>query len=72
MDQVIEVRIPALGSHKYKFKVSYISKMGDFAVWSATKTSGDFDLKTFEVRLRPDEKIEGLRQGMTALFKVRK
>ena len=34
----------------------------------ATKTSGQFDVKTFEVRARPVGKITNLRPGMTALF----
>jgi HlyD family secretion protein len=69
--KIIEVKIPAINkSKKFKFKISYISKQGDFATWSATKTHGDFDLKTFELRAVPAEKIENLRQGMTALLKI--
>ncbi|TVQ96953.1 MAG: HlyD family secretion protein [Desulfovibrionales bacterium] len=51
MGDVITARIPALGNRSIKAKVNYISALGDFATWRATKTSGDFDLKTFEVRL---------------------
>jgi len=69
---VIEVTIPALGNKKYKFKVTYLSKYGDFAIWSATKTRGEFDMKTFEMRAKPAEPIDGLRMGMSALLKVRK
>ncbi|WP_424245286.1 HlyD family secretion protein [Elusimicrobium posterum] len=72
MGQTIKVTIPALGKKKYDFEVTYISKMGDFAVWSATKTRGEFDLKTFEVRAKSKEPVEGLRQGMSALFKTQK
>ena len=69
--KIIEVKIPALDkSKKYKFKITYISKQGDFATWSATKTHGDFDLKTFELRAKPAEEIKNLRQGMTALLKI--
>lgn len=57
--------VSALGDHQYKFKVSYISSMGAFATWKPTNRKGDFDLKTFEVRLRCDESIENFRSGMT-------
>ena len=71
LGKIVEVKIPAINkSKKFKFKISYISKQGDFATWSATKTHGDFDLKTFELRAVPAEKIENLRQGMTALLKI--
>lgn len=67
MGDVITARIPALGNRSIKAKVNYISALGDFATWRATKTSGDFDLKTFEVRLTPVEAVEGLRPGMSAI-----
>ncbi len=71
LGKIIEVKIPALDkSKKFKFKISYISKQGDFATWSATKTHGDFDLKTFELRAVPAEEIGNLRQGMTTLLKI--
>lgn len=60
-------RIPALGNREISLQVTYINPLGNFATWNATKTSGDFDLKTFEVHARPMEKIEGLRPGMSAL-----
>ncbi|WP_428897684.1 HlyD family secretion protein [Parelusimicrobium proximum] len=72
MNDIIDINIPALGKQKYKFRVNYISRLGDFAVWSATKTRGEYDLKTFEVRLVPENSIDGLRQGMTAVFYVKK
>jgi HlyD family secretion protein len=67
MGDVITTRIPALGNRLITAKVNYISALGDFATWRATKTSGDFDLKTFEVRLTPVEAVEGLRPGMSAI-----
>ena len=62
-----EGRIPALGGEKQLFEVTYISVQGDYATWNATKSSGDFDKKTFEVHARPVAKIEGLRPGMSVL-----
>lgn len=58
-------RITALGNKEYTFEVTYISPMGDFANWRPTNQKGDFDVKTFEIRLRAKEKIDGLRPGMT-------
>ncbi|HEX3072513.1 MAG TPA: efflux RND transporter periplasmic adaptor subunit [Ignavibacteriales bacterium] len=58
-------RIPALGNTEHEFVVAYVSSMADFATWKPTNQKGDFDLKTFEVRLRSVEPIKNLRAGMT-------
>lgn len=58
---------PALGNKEVTLKISYIKVLGDFATWHSTKTAGDFDQKTFEVRAVPTSKTEGLRPGMSAL-----
>lgn len=60
-------RIPALGNQEIECQVTYISALGDFATWRATQASGDFDLKTFEVRARPVQPVPGLRPGMSAI-----
>ncbi len=62
-----KARFPALGMKEVLLKVNYINALGEFATWNATKTSGDFDMKTFEIHAVPVEKIEGLRPGMSAL-----
>lgn len=67
MGYLINARVPALDGNTIKLKVNYISSQGDFAAWKATKTSGDFDMKTFEVRAVPVDKIEGLRPGMSVV-----
>jgi HlyD family secretion protein len=59
--------IPGLDGKEFEFTVKYISPTGSFARWNATKTSGEFDLKSFEIEARPVEKIDGLRPGMTAV-----
>lgn len=65
----INVILPAISDTQvFPVEVRYISKVGDFALWSATKTSGQFDLKTFEVKAYPVNKIDGLRSGMSAIF----
>jgi len=52
-----------------KMRVYYIKDQGSFAVWKATKANGRYDLKTFEVKARPTEKLEGLRPGMSLVYK---
>lgn len=52
-----------------RFKVTYMKDMGSYAAWKATKTTGQFDLKTFEVRAVPVEKADGLRPGMSVIIK---
>ncbi|MBF0233527.1 MAG: efflux RND transporter periplasmic adaptor subunit [Desulfamplus sp.] len=71
MGVVFPVSAPALGNGKFDVKISYVSALGDFATWRATSASGGFDLKTFEVRARPLEKIEGLRPGMSVIVPVK-
>jgi HlyD family secretion protein len=60
--------IPALGSSRLQFTVYYISPLGAFATWRATRETGGFDVRTFEVRARPLRPIDGLRPGMSALI----
>lgn len=68
MGSTFEAKLPGLENATHEFKVSYISPSGSFARWNATKTSGEFDLKSFEIEARPIEKIEGLRPGMSAVI----
>ena len=65
----ITVVVPALGNKEIEAQVRYIAPMGDYATKRATRATGDFDLKTFEVRLYPTTQIEGLRPGMSALWR---
>lgn len=63
----IKANIPALGNKEVTLAVNYISPMADFASWSATKTSGSFDVRSFEVHAVPVTPIEGIRPGMSVL-----
>lgn len=54
-----------------RMKVYYIKDQGSFAVWKATKSTGQYDLKTFEVKARPVTKLDGLRPGMSLIIKNR-
>lgn len=51
-----------------KFKITYMKDLGTYAAWKATKTQGQYDMKTFEVKAVPTDKIEGLRPGMSAII----
>lgn len=67
-----DVTLPALGENPVRVKVNYISVMGNFANWRATKAKGDFDMKTFEVRAIPVEPQKDIRAGMSAIFDWKK
>jgi HlyD family secretion protein len=60
---------PALGA-SVVMEVTYMKDRGDYAAWKATKQTGQYDLKTFEVRAVPTAKVEGLRPGMTVIYRV--
>jgi HlyD family secretion protein len=64
----LPVRVPALGGRTVSAKVTAINAEGSYANWRATKATGNFDLKTFEVRARPAAPIDGLRPGMSGLI----
>jgi HlyD family secretion protein len=67
LHQTVTATIPALGNRSVQLKVYYLKDLGSFAAWKATKTTGQFDRKTFEVRATPLQRIEGLRPGMSVL-----
>lgn len=67
MGSVFEVKVPALGNKVIPVQVNYISAMGNFSTWRATKTRGDFDMKTFEVHAKPLDKVDGLIAGMSVI-----
>lgn len=69
---VFTAKFPALGGKELPLQVTYINALGSFATWNATKTTGDFDMKTFEVHAKPVDKVDGLRPGMSALVDWRK
>ena len=68
MGKEIEVMIPALDKKRIKAKVYYISDMGAYAVWHATKATGEYDSRTFKIKARPVEQIPDLRPGMSIIY----
>ncbi|ANY82754.1 multidrug transporter (plasmid) [Microvirga ossetica] len=61
----LQVRIPALGDSLVPVEVRTIATRGEYAGWRATRATGDFDLRTFEVRAYPVDRIAALRPGMS-------
>lgn len=64
----VQVRIPALGEQTYACNVRKVQAMASYATWRATKTNGQYDVKSFDVKVVPQESIEGLKPGMTAII----
>ena len=60
-------RLPALGDRKAEFEVNFLGVLPDFATWRTTRGSQGFDARTFEVKARPVEPIEGARPGMSVI-----
>jgi HlyD family secretion protein len=60
-----DVRVPALGDRIVELEVRVIGAKGEYTGWRATRASGDFDLRTFEIRAYPTQPVAGLRPGMS-------
>ena len=69
MGAEVQAIIPALENKEVTLKVFYIRDMGSYAVWRATKVTGQYDAKTFQVKARPVEPVDNLRPGMSVLLK---
>jgi HlyD family secretion protein len=64
----VQVRIPALGEQTYPCTVRRVQAMASYATWRATKTNGQYDVKSFDVKVVPQAPIAGLKPGMTAII----
>lgn len=64
----ITVMIPALDKEKAEMEVYYVRDMGSYATWRATKSTGEWDSRTFQVKARPTKPIVDLRPGMTVVY----
>jgi HlyD family secretion protein len=60
-----EVHAPAIGDKPITVVVRKIATRGEYAGWRATRATGDFDLRTFEVRAYPVDAVPDLRPGMS-------
>lgn len=68
MGAVFDAIVPALEDKKISLRVSFIAPTGEFATWRATRQSSGFDIKSFEVRMTPVNRVRNLRPGMSVLF----
>jgi HlyD family secretion protein len=59
------MRVPALQDREISAEVRSIATKGEYSGWRATRATGDFDLRTFEVRAYPTVPIPDLRPGMS-------
>lgn len=65
----ITVIIPALDGKEVPATINYVAVRESYATWKATKETGMYDAKTFEVRAVPDVNVDGIRPGMSAIVK---
>lgn len=68
MGKKITVMVPALGKKEIEVEIYYIRDMGSYATWRSTKSTGSYDSRTFQIKARPTEAVEGLRPGMSVVF----
>ena len=67
LGESVQAWVPALGE-KITLQVRHIAAQADFATWDATRTRGGFDVRTFAVKMYPEDKGVGLRPGMSAVI----
>lgn len=65
--RVLTGHVPAL-NRDVQFRVAYIAPEAEFATIRATRQSSGYDVRSFSVKLRPVERVPGLRPGMSVLF----
>lgn len=66
--QEIVAYMPAL-NREISLKIVQLKDMGNYAAWKATKVSGEYDLRTFQVKAEPTEQISDIRPGMSVIVK---
>ncbi len=64
----LTAKVPGLNGKEVELEVYMMKDMGSYATWRATKSNGDYDFKTFEVKARTTQPIEGLRPGMSVII----
>lgn len=64
----ITVKVPGMDMKEMKAKIYYVRDLGSYATWRATKATGEWDSRTFEIKARPVEDQPDLRPGMTVLL----
>lgn len=69
LGQKIKIMIPALDKREVEAQIYYVRDMGSYATWRATKATGEWDSRTFEVKAHPVDTIADLRPGMTVVYR---
>ncbi len=69
MGKEIDIMIPALGKKEAKARIYYIADLGSYATWRATKSTGDWDSRTFQIKARTIDSIPDLRPGMSIIYR---
>ena len=66
----LDAYVPAY-DQTIRVRISRIKNVGNFAIWKATKASGGYDLKMFELRAVPADgaRFDNVRSGMTVILK---
>ena len=64
----LKVYIPALDKDTL-MRVFYVKDLGTYANWQATKATGDYDARTFQIKCRPDKPLANFRPGMSVVYK---
>lgn len=65
--KICNIFVPGI-NRTVKAKVTRIKNVGNFAAWKATKALDGIDLKVFEVRITPTDKVEGIISGMSGVI----
>lgn len=68
INEDIKAFVPALNKD-VTLKIYYMKDLGSYAAWKATKTTGSYDRKTFEVRGRFESNEPDLLAGMSLIIK---
>lgn len=69
MGKEVKVMIPALGEKEITARIYYIRDMGSYATWHSTKSTGEWDSRTFRIKARPTEPLPDLRPGMSVIYR---
>lgn len=68
LGQEVTVMVPALDKKEIKVKIFYVRDLGSYATWHATKATGDWDSRTFQIKARPLSPEPEMRPGMTVIY----
>lgn len=66
--QTVTAFVPALNK-EVQLKISYMKDLGSYAAWKATKTTGGYDRKTFEVKGHFVDNQPDILPGMSLIIK---